>query len=49
MYILIYIKIEKGLIDLDEFDKLYETRSHNKIGGTSTCIYIYIYIFFYFI
>jgi len=30
---------EKGLIDLDEFDKLYEARSHNKIGGTSTYYY----------
>jgi len=30
---------EKDLINLDEFDRLYESRSRNKIGGTSTYYY----------
>ncbi|OUM63907.1 hypothetical protein PIROE2DRAFT_60992 [Piromyces sp. E2] len=33
---------EQGLIDIDEFDKLYEARSHNKIGGTSTYNYKFV-------
>jgi len=33
---------EQGLIDINEFDKLYESRSHNKIGGTSTYNYKFV-------
>ncbi|ORX85677.1 hypothetical protein BCR32DRAFT_265522 [Anaeromyces robustus] len=33
---------EKDLINLDEFDRLYESRSRNKIGGTSTYNYKFV-------